>query len=190
MLFIIHRSIQPHCPEQWSTCVSFRRELGWPYWNELVGDKLSLMLSSSAGFVKQGIKSDQMQLGIRRAPVIVSFLSSACFIASRLWKARVCKLPHYSRYSSHGLHTACLLKYRQCSHSAGRVDESPANHLPLPCSFISIQTPSPFLNNPAVSVFSPQATCSPHDTVQHKAANSSTTCYKLLFLHSDTQGGL
>ncbi len=111
MLFIIHRSIQTHCPEQWSTGVSFRRESGWPNWNELVGDKLSLMLSSSAGFVKQGIKSDQMQLGIRRAPVIVSFLSSACFIASRLWKARVCKLLHYSRYSSHGLHTACLLKY-------------------------------------------------------------------------------
>lgn len=92
-LFIIHRIIQPHYTAHGATSVSFRREEQWPQ-NELVGDKLSLMLSSSAGFVKQGIKSDQMQLSIRRAPVIVSFLSSACFIAPRLWKARVCKLLH------------------------------------------------------------------------------------------------
>lgn len=93
-LFRIHRIIQSHFTAHGATGVSFQREKEWPYWSEQVGDKLPLMLSSSAGFVKQGIKSDQMQLSIRRAPVIVSFLSSACFIAPRLWKARVCKLLH------------------------------------------------------------------------------------------------
>lgn len=70
-LFRIHRIIQSHYTAHGATGVSFRREKEWPYWGESVGDKLSLMLSSSAGFVKQGIKSDQMQLSIRRAPVIV-----------------------------------------------------------------------------------------------------------------------
>jgi len=91
---VVHIIIQSHYTAHGATGDSFRREKEWPYWSKPVGDTLSLMLSSSAGFVKQGIKSDQMQWSIRRAPVIVSFLSSACFIAPRLWKARVCKLLH------------------------------------------------------------------------------------------------